>query len=147
MSTTPSMSIQADEYIEMNYDEFVKLGVRFFEEFPPVKDQISTQVRNLQQVVTSATRFVEIEDFVKNQMGKGRNASMPWRNLGEAVLKQLNELRAARANVPGLQEDREAPEAEQLPFRLRLARGWVRAVVSEYLYRFASRRMEDAPHG
>ena len=138
---------QADEYVEEHHETFARLGDRFFEELPSSGNQISSQVRNLQQVVTTATRFVEVEDFVKNQMGKGRGTSKPWQKLGDEVLGQLLALRSAKALEPGVAPGTPCPEGQQLQFRLRLARGWVRAVVSQYLYRFALQQMEGRARG
>lgn len=124
---------KVDCYLDENHDKFSSLGRRFFDEFGSDKGKISTQVRNLQQVAGSAARFADIEDFVKNQMGKG---DKKWMALGNDVLKQLTRLRKISQ---GLAED----EYDRMALRLRLARGWARAVVSEYLYRLALRRMED----
>lgn len=124
---------QVDCYLDENHEKFSSLGRRFFDEFGSDKGKISTQVRNLQQVAGSAARFADIEDFVKNQMGKG---DKKWMALGNDVLKQLTRLRK-------ISQDLAEDEYDRMALRLRLARGWARAVVSEYLYRLALRRMED----
>ena len=128
---------KTDCYIDENHEAFSELGVRFFEVFGYDKDnnRISTQVRNLQQIACSATRFADIEDFVKNQMGKEQNEPK-WKRLGDGILKQLEQLRSESQKL-------DADPANQLALRLRLARGWVRAVVSEYLYRVALDQMGD----
>ncbi len=122
---------KTDCYIDENHQVFSELGKRFSEEF--VDDR--TQIRNLQQITCSATRFADIEDFVKNQMGKERNESK-WRALGDDILKQLEQLRSESEKL-------DTASATQMALRLRLARGWVRAVVSEYLYQVAHRQMGD----
>lgn len=124
---------KVDCYLDENHENFSSLGRRFFDEFGSDKGKISTQVRNLQQVAGSAARFADIEDFVKNQMGKG---DKKWMALGNDVLKQLTRLRK-------ISQDLADDEYDRMALRLRLARGWARAVVSEYLYRLALRRMED----
>ena len=124
---------KVDCYLDENHEKFTCLGRRFFDEFGSDKGKISTQVRNLQQVAGSAARFADIEDFVKNQMGKG---DKKWMALGNDVLKQLTRLRK-------ISQDLAEDEFDRMALRLRLARGWARAVVSEYLYRLALRRMED----
>ena len=126
---------QADRYIDddKNHGAFSALGERFFDQFGSDKGKISTQVRNLQQIACSATRFADIEDFVKNQMGKGHQQ---WRTLGGDVLDQLSRL---RSHSRQLDED----PANQMALRLRLARGWVRAVVGGYLYKVALKQMEE----
>ena len=124
---------KVDCYLDENHEKISSLGRRFFDEFGSDKGKISTQVRNLQQIAGSATRFADIEDFVKNQMGKG---DRKWMALGNDVLKQLTRLRK-------FSQDLADDEYDRMALRLRLARGWVRAVVSEYLYRLALRRMAE----
>lgn len=119
-------------YLDENHEKFSSLGRQFFDEFGSDKGKISTQIRNLQQIAGAATRFADIEDFVKNQMGKG---DKKWMALGNDVLKQLARLRK-------LSQDLTEDEYDRMALRLRLARGWVQAVVSEYLYRLALQRMD-----
>ena len=124
---------RADRYIDENHETFSCLGQAFFDTFG---DDRKTQIRNLQQITCSATRFADIEDFVKNQMGKERTSEQTqWRELGDDVLKGLKQLR-----IKSRELDDDADN--QMALRLRLARGWVRAVVSEYLYRVACDQME-----
>ena len=128
---------QADCYIDgdENHRLFSALGERFFDQFGSDKGKINTQVRNLQRVACSATRFADIEDFVKNQMGKGHKH---WIALGDDVLRQLSELRCHSGELDG-------DPARQMALRLHLARGWVRAVVGGYLYRLALEQMGETP--
>ncbi|MEX1027453.1 MAG: hypothetical protein WD049_05530 [Candidatus Paceibacterota bacterium] len=127
---------KVDQYLDQHHAEFTQLGKQLFDAFDydKKKDRISSQIRNLQQVACSAARFADIEDFVKNQMGKTGNRE--WKQIGESVLQQLSQLRTDSAT---LAEDVE----EQMTVRLKLARGWVRAVVSEYLYQVARSQMGD----
>ena len=123
---------EIDRYIDENHETFSELGECFFEVFDYDRrgNHISTQIRNLQQITCSATRFADIEDFVKNQMGKEMGKEAKWRNLGDKVLAQLKTLRRKS-------EQLDNDPINQMALRLRLARSWVRAVVSEYLYRVA----------
>lgn len=139
--SNPTLATQADLYLDECHHEFLRLGDRLIEVFPPQGDRISTQVRNLQQIVTTSTRFSDIEDFVKNQMGKGRGQNHAWQQIGDEILEVLRRLRAVVARQPGGSPDQAADPELALDFRLRLARGWVRAVASQYLYRFALRQM------
>ena len=123
---------KVDCYLDENHEEFSEMGQRFFDKFGSDKGKISTQIRNLQQIACSAPRFADIEDFVKNQMGKG---DKKWRAVGPDVLKTLARLRKSS-------EELTADEYDRMALRLRLARGWVRAVVGEYLYRLALKEME-----
>ena len=128
---------KTDCYIDENHKTFSKLGERFFEVFGYDKgnNRINTQVRNLQQITCSATRFADIEDFVKNQMGKEKTEPK-WKKLGGDTLKQLDRLRNESQKL-------DTDPANQMALRLRLARGWVRAVVSSYLYQVALEQMGE----
>ena len=128
---------EVDCYIDNEYETFFKLGDCFFEVFRYDKknNRINTQIRNLQQIACSATRFADIEDFVKNQMGKEDKKEKKWRVLGDTVLKELKQLRDKSCEL-------DADPNNQMAVRLRLARGWVRAVVSRYLYQVARDQME-----
>src|SRR6266498_4762012 len=97
---TPELLRQADGFLDEDgqHAATTELGQRVFLVFgPDEKGHISTQVRNLQQLAVSVTRFADIEDFVKNQMGKEKLDKQkkpgPWRQTGDAILKQLGRLR------------------------------------------------------
>ena len=122
-------------YIEDNHQTFSKLGKRFFDIFGYDNNRIRAQIRNLENITCSATRFTDIEDFVKNQMGKEKIDERKWKKLGGEVLQQLKQLREKSQE---LDDNR----YKQMALRLRLARGWVRAIVSEYLYQVARDQME-----
>ena len=134
-----------DRYLDdpKHCDDCSNLGQHFFEVFGSDKGMISTQMRNLQQVACSATRFSDIEDFVKNQMGKDRGSATPWRKVGQDALDHLAQLRAVAKQLS--EGKAEEPEKTELAVRLKLARASVRSVVSEYLYRKARQEME-LPH-
>ena len=127
---------KVDCYLDEKHGTFATLGQRFFDQFGSDRGKISSQVRNLQQIACSAPRFADIEDFVKNQMGKGDKDSKNWKAVGGRVLKELTSLREYSKRLTDDERDR-------MVLRLRLARGWVRAVVSEYLYQRALREMEQ----
>lgn len=129
---------QADCYLDDDdrRDTFVGLGNDLFGRFRSDKGKISAQVRNLQQIACSATRFADIEDFVKNQMGKEKEkGDSKWKAVGHEVLQQLSHLRIDSREMDHDHKNRMA-------LRLYLARGWVRAVVGQYLYRVALDRMD-----
>ena len=135
---SPEHAKQADLYVDQQHEHYQHMGQRLFETFNYDRNsgRINTQIRNLQQIVCSAPRFADIEDFVKNQMGRDTSSAKQWRQVGDGILKELQALRKRAAEY----DDQEL----QLAFRLRLARGWVRAVVSEYLYRIALDQMEHS---
>jgi len=137
---TPELIQKADSFLDTDrqHQAAIRLGERMYDTFRSDKGgRVSSQIRNLQQIAVSATRFADIEDFVKNQMGRNAGAYKEWRQVGDEVLKQLEALRRA-AN------DMTQDEGQRLLLRLHLARGWVRAVVGAYLYVKAQREMEPS---
>jgi hypothetical protein len=135
---------EADSFLdtEKQHQDATNLGEKLFQAFSrgdkEKEGKISSQVRNLQQVAMSATRFADVEDFVKNQMGKEKlddnGRPKAWRQTGDAILQQLKTLRD--------QADKLATdEGQRLLLRLHLVRGWVRAVVCAYLYEKAHKEM------
>ena len=132
---------EIDLYIEENHQTFSELGKRFFKKFGYDKDnnRIRAQIRNLENITCSATRFTDIEDFVKNQMGKERTDERnppKWKALGGVVLQQLKQLREKSQEL-------DSDPYKQMALRLHLARGWVNAVVGEYLYQVARDQMGE----
>lgn len=127
-----------DAYIDNHHEDFSELGDVCFQAFgyDKANNRISSQVRKLQQLAMSASRLADIEDFIKNQMGKDDSTQSQWWVLGPKALQQL---RTLRSESQGLS----AVPTEQLAIRLRLARGCVRALVSAYLYRVALAQMGD----
>jgi hypothetical protein len=129
----PATISQIETYLdrEENQKRFSDQGQLLYRVFGTERGRdISSQVRNLQQATTSATRLSDVEDFIKNQMGKGTGAARQWRRdgLGQALLDELGRLRVVARDLA------ETNPQHEIQVRLRLARGWVRAVVSEYLY-------------
>ena len=133
----PKIMSEVDRYLDEHHQQFSELGRELFRAFgfDERRDRIAAQVRNLQQVVCSATRFADVEDFVKNQMGKTGNRE--WKEVGDRVLESLKQLRSESTKLA-------SEPSVAMAVRLRLARGWVRAVVSEYLYQVAQKQMEGA---
>lgn len=130
----PDVAKKVDQHIDEQHDRWAQLGQKLFLtfKFDEKKSRLATQIRNLQQVACSALRFADIEDFVKNQMGKTGNKE--WKQVGDDVLTVLSELRDQSTTLADETD-------EQMTIRLRLARGWARAVVSEYLYHVAQSQM------
>ena len=134
---TPELIQQADSFLDKDqqHQAAIRLGERMYDTFGSDKDgRVSSQIRNLQQIAVSTTRFADIEDFVKNQMGRNTGAYQQWRQVGDEVLKQLD---ALRQEANRMTKD----EGQCLLLRLYLARGWVRAVVGAFLYRKAQKEM------
>jgi|DewCreStandDraft_5_1066085.scaffolds.fasta_scaffold03856_7 hypothetical protein len=138
---TPELIQKADGFLDQDqqHQAAIRLGERMYDVFTKQnKERGMAQIRNLQQIAVSATRFADIEDFVKNQMGRNAGAYEEWRQVGDEVLQQLETLRRAV-------NDWTNDEGQRLLLRLHLARGWVRAVVGAYLYRKAQREMKREP--
>ena len=70
-------------------------------------------------------------------MGKEKKENLRWRKLGGEVFASLEKLRNKSEQI-------DTDPANQMVLRLRLARGWVRAVVSQYLYKVACDQMGEA---
>src|SRR5690348_12654041 len=112
----PSLREQADRFIDDHHHEFQKLAPDLSRVFPLREGNISTQVRNLQQITVSATRFADVEDFIKNQMGKevSKLGEKKWGAVGEALLRQLAELRKVKVLEPEGADEQEASPENQL---------------------------------
>ena len=78
-------------------------------------------------------------------MGKEDQNRSQWRQLGDNVLTGLKALRDTSQELAPDDSEEQSGLSEagmkQMALRLRLARGWVRAVVSQYLYRVACDQM------
>jgi len=129
---------EADKYLdaEAQLTDFRMMGEKLFEVFGADEGRVSTQIRNLQQIAVSVRRLSDVEDFVKNQMGKKSGADS-WRQVGEEILAHLARLRTEANHIA-------TDEGQRLLLRAYLARGWVKAVVGAYLYAKASKEMSHA---
>ncbi|KPA19004.1 hypothetical protein MHK_000782 [Candidatus Magnetomorum sp. HK-1] len=86
----------------------------------------TTQVRSLQTLANSASRFSEIINYIKNQAGKDNNNQ--WIIVGPLLLNKLDLLEKEARNIAGNRF------SEILEVKLRLARQWIKQVVVNYLY-------------
>jgi hypothetical protein len=137
---TSELVRQADCFLdqETQHHAAAELGEFFYREFGTDREgRISSQVRNLQQMAVSATRLADVEDFVKNQMGRKTGAYKQWRQVGNETLRQLGQLRQAADRLT-------TDENQRLLLRLHFARGWVRAVLGSYLYAKALKEMQES---
>src|SRR4051794_38625498 len=99
---------RVEDYLdrEANHQRFEEQGLlvyQVFREDRGGRDNVSSQARNRRRVATSAARLSDVEDFIKNQMGKGSGAAKRWRQqgLGETLLDELKTLRKAAAEWAG----------------------------------------------
>jgi hypothetical protein len=134
---------KADQFLddETQQKRFADLGRKIYDAFsgenggrPGESAPVSSQLRNLQQIAVSASRFSEIANFVKRQMGRTGKVAERWRKVGEEILNQLEQLEQQAARLAGNQTQR-------FLLRLYLARGWIRAVVGGYMFEKALREM------
>jgi hypothetical protein len=84
-----------------------------------------SQVHGLENLLVSTSRFSEIINYIKNQVGKDRKE---WQSVGPILLDQLASIETKAHEIAG--ED----PAKRLAIKLILARGWARQVVAHYLY-------------
>lgn len=131
-----------DQYLDQN--TFAETGRLLWQALASGSDEKMSQLRGLQNVVYSATRFSDIIDFIKNQMGK--ESSKPDRKprwtkedggemVGSRLLRELGQVRNDAAKLAAeLGVSPDDPHFGTFPIALRLARGWVRHVAAHYLY-------------
>lgn len=126
--TNPIVLRAVNHYLDEHLEQHEKVGEIFKrKKFP------TSQVRNLQHIVFTATRFTAITNFVKNQIGKDSDKKY-WASrengamVGEIVLEALDTLRK--------QAEKIAVEFNDSPYNvaLHLTRGWVEQVVTHYLF-------------
>lgn len=130
---TPEILKEIDKFLESYYEVGKETGNKLYQTFGDEKKK--TQVRNLENIIYSTTRFSEIKNFIKNQMGKSKKGE-GWlklidRNkaLGEYLLERLDELERKASEIGG------GGDALMLETKLRLARGWIRQSASHYTFR------------
>lgn len=88
-------------------------------------DMKNTQIRGLENLIVSTTRFSEIINYIKNQVGKNRTE---WQTVGPILICQLEKIEAKAVEIAA--EDLSV----RMEVKLRLARGWARQVVAHFLY-------------
>ena len=85
-----------------------------------------SQIRGLESIIVSATRFSEILNYIKNQTGKDRNNV--WPRVAPMLIEQLEGLENSAvelgADDPSL----------VLAIKMKLARGWGKQVITHCLY-------------
>ena len=86
-----------------------------------------TQIRGLQNMTFSTSRFSEIVNYIKNKAGKDEK-KQNWFRIANDLLQQLDGLEQEARRI-----GKNDPELI-LDVKLRLARGWVKQIVSHYLY-------------
>lgn len=85
-----------------------------------------SQVRGLETLTATTSRFSEIINYVKRQTGK--DTKNEWTKLGPKLISQLEDLEKKAEELSKDNVD------SCLDIKLLLARGWVNQVVCHYLY-------------
>ena len=85
------------------------------------------QIRNLQNIVNSTTRFSEITNFVKAQTGRHFR---DWQKLGPAIIRDLQ----GKDGIDQKAGEISNPQNSKGEIRLQLCRHWIKIVVAEFLY-------------
>jgi hypothetical protein len=87
-----------------------------------------TQISNLRTIAHSSTNLSSIKNFIKKQVGKD-TSSKDWSknapdDFGSSLLKRIQEI-----------EKKAASKHDDLEFKLKVVRGFINQLVSEFSYR------------
>jgi hypothetical protein len=125
MTSTPILDLDTlkaiDVYLEDFYPQSRNAGKRMAD-----AGLGTSQIRGLETIITSTTRFSEIINHIKNQAGKDKKKK--WSGVASLLLEQLETLEAEAHRI-----SKDFP-TRILDIKLRLARGWAKQVVTHYLY-------------
>jgi len=124
---TPETLYKIDLILEDIYPESVTAGAKLNE-----VGLKNAQIRGLENIVTSSSRFSEILNFIKNQVGKERDTQ--WSAVAPVLLRQLEELEKQAHHLS------EGNAAACLEIKMKLARGWAKQVVTHFLYATSQRK-------
>ncbi|HHC25087.1 MAG TPA: hypothetical protein ENK58_06705 [Desulfobacterales bacterium] len=117
----PETLKKIDLYLEEFYPNAVNAGNEMFS-----AELGKAQIRGLETLVTSTSRFSEVINYIKNQTGKDKKGK--WLQAGPLLLDQLD-LLENKADEIG-----QGDATTVLEIKLRLARGWAKQVTTHYLY-------------
>lgn len=118
-------------------DDFLTLARQAAQVAQSAHSLRDTQMRNLQNIVNSTTRFSEIRNFVMTQTARHKKE---WGELGPVIMDTLQILDRYATEIAGSEPDNKGA------VRLQLCRHWVKMVVAEYLYRDVVRRSSNDSH-
>ena len=106
-----------------------------------------TQLRGLETVISSTSRFSEIVNYIKNQAAKD---TKKWLVVAPTLIKQLDALEAQAETIALEAQARIQSEAQDsggengngnasliLDIKMKLVRGWGKQVISHCLYELA----------
>ncbi len=86
----------------------------------------NAQLRGMETLIASVTRFSEIISYIKNQAGKDKKGQ--WSRIAPLLLEQLD-LIENKAKEIGNEDP-----LMILDIKMRLARGWAKQVVTHFLF-------------
>jgi hypothetical protein len=122
----PKLSIAALDAIDRFLEEYYESGETKEAGKKMAKSGMKkTQVRGLENLIVSTPRFSEIINYIKNQVGKGRDE---WQSAGPVLIRQLDHIERKAGDIAG------NDPAGRMAVKLCLAKGWARQVVAHYLY-------------
>jgi len=85
-----------------------------------------TQLRGLETVITSTSRFSEIINYIKNQAA--RDTDRKWIDVAPRLIRQLDALEAQAETLGN------GNASLILDIKMKLARGWGKQVITHCLY-------------
>ncbi|HLC14729.1 MAG TPA: hypothetical protein VJL89_00685 [Thermodesulfovibrionia bacterium] len=94
-----------------------------------------SQLRGLENLIVSTTRFSEIKNYIKNQTGKDKKNQ--WIQVASLLLGQLDSIEDKARKISG--DD----VSLLLKIKMTLAQGWARQVITHYLYANTKLRIEQ----
>lgn len=113
---------QIDEFLEDFYKTAIKAGKQMAD-----NGMSPSQVRGLEALIVSTTRFSEVLNYIKNQAGKETRAHV-WKTVAPTLLSQLDEIESKAIEIA------KNDPRQKMEIKMRLTRGWARQVVANYLY-------------
>jgi ribosomal protein L11 len=122
---TPTLDSQKLMAIDQFLEDFYEKSKEAASQLCSV-DMGKTQIRGFETIVTSATRFSQIVNYIKNQAGKDNKKK--WSVAAPLLLGQLEDLEKKASELG--QND----PMSVLDIKMRLARGWASQVVAHCLY-------------
>ncbi|WP_287126954.1 hypothetical protein [Desulfobacter sp.] len=114
-------SRKIDLYLEKIYPDSKLAGDEL-----AAKKLEKTQLRGLETVITSTSRFSEIINYIKNQAARDTNRK--WIDVAPRLIRQLDALEAQAETLGN------GDASLILDIKMKLARGWGKQVITHCLY-------------
>lgn len=131
---SPGIVKAIDVFLEGYYSRSIEAA-----EIMVKSDLGKAQVRGLETLTATTSRFSEIINYVKRQTGK--DTKNEWTKLGPKLISQLEDLEKKAEELSKDNVD------SCLDIKLLLARGWVNQVVCHYLYEKTINEDKKKSHG